>query len=90
MTDNNGNDRCHAGGNDCCQDFNRNGRFDLDGGSAGVAGASDVVFYEVRVAMPRLLPAEFLGQSVHRMVLRTAIRNQPYANQPTPPILCGV
>lgn len=90
LTDNNGNGRYDKNDNDCFEDFNRNGTFDLDGGSAGVAGASDVVFYEVLVEMPRLFPAEFLGQDTHRMTVRTAIRNQPYANQPSPPVLCGV
>jgi hypothetical protein len=88
--DNNGNGRYDSSNNDCFQDFNLNGQFDLDAGSAGVAGASDVVFYEVLVEMPRLFPFAFLGQDIHRLTLRTAIRNQPYANQPTPPILCGV
>lgn len=90
MTDNNNNGQYDKGDDDCFEDFNTNGLFDLDGGSAGVAGASDVVFYEVTVEMPRLFAAEFLGQGLHRITVRTAIRNQPYANQPTPPVLCGV
>ncbi|WP_233998031.1 TadE/TadG family type IV pilus assembly protein [Erythrobacter sp. QSSC1-22B] len=90
MRDNNGNGQYDASDNDCFEDFNQNGDFDLDAGSAGIAGASDVVFYEVMVELPRLFPFAFLGQDIHRLTLQTAIRNQPYANQPTPPTLCGV
>lgn len=90
MTDNNENGQYDENDNDCFLDFNRNGTFDLDGGGAGVGGASDVVFYEVAIELPRLFPAEFLGQDLHRLTVQTAIRNQPFANQATPPVLCGV
>ncbi len=77
---------------DCFEDFNRNGKFDLDGGLDGVGGANDVVFYTVEVDMPRLFPVHmFTGRSArHEFTVETAVRNQPYADQPTPPILCPV
>ena len=92
MTDNNGNGQYDAADDDCFQDFNRNDTFDLSGGEAGVGGANDVVFYTVEIEMPHLFPVPFLWDSedTYELTARTAVRNQPYATQPTPPVLCGV
>ena len=76
---------------DCWEDLNENGVYDLDSGRVGVGGANDVTFYSVRVQLPRLFPtAELIGFSkTIDFTVETAVRNQPYANQATPPVLCG-
>lgn len=91
-TDNNNNGRYDKADDDCFEDFNQNNRFDLDGGLDGVGGANDVVFYAVEVDMPRLFPAHMFagGSARHKFTVETAVRNQPYADRPTPPIRCGV
>lgn len=76
---------------DCFEDLNENGVFDLDTGRSGLGGANDVAFYEAKAVMPRLIPMTgLLGLSENVEVNATmAIRNQPYALQTTPPIICG-
>jgi hypothetical protein len=41
--------------------------------------------------MPRLLPvAQLLGFSPnYKMSVATAVRNQPFGTQKTPPVVCG-
>lgn len=76
---------------DCWEDFNRNGIYDLNAGADGIGGADDVVFYEMTVTMPRLIPvgAMFgLGDN-YTMTARAAVRNQPYARQKSPPKVCS-
>ena len=76
---------------DCFSDLNGNGEFDLDTGREGRGGANDVVFYEATMTMNALLPLRsFLGGSdVYTLKAETAIRNQPWATQATPPVVCG-
>lgn len=75
---------------DCFEDANNNGTYDTNTGNAGLGGADDIVFYEVEVSMPRLFPmASLLGWSPTQTATASAIiRNQPWANQATPPIIC--
>lgn len=75
---------------DCWEDSNPNGNFDLDSGRSGVGGANDVVFYDVTLTMPRLLPmAGLLGFSNQYTInAKTALRSQPYANQQQPEVVC--
>lgn len=77
---------------DCFSDLNENGEFDLDTGRDGAGGANDVVFYEATLTMDALVPlANFLGgESVYTIYAETAIRNQPWSTQATPPVVCGV
>lgn len=91
MTDVNGNGKFDNIDGDCWEDLNENGAYDLDSGRVGVGGANDVAFYSVRVVMPRLFPTpELIGFSPNiDFTIETAVRNQPYANQATPPVLCG-
>jgi Flp pilus assembly protein TadG len=91
MTDVNGNGRYDAADRDCFSDLNENGKYDSDTGRAGIGGANDVVFYQAHIVMPRLLPvAKLLGFSPnYDMTVATAFRNQPYATQKTPPVVCG-
>lgn len=77
---------------DCYSDLNENGEFDLDTGREGRGGSNDVVFYEATLTMDAIVPlANFLGgDSSYVMVAETAIRNQPWGTQATPPVVCGV
>lgn len=78
---------------DCYEDFNRNGRYDLDRGRSGLGGADDIVRYEVSITYPNLFPiAGFLGWSdTTTITSNTVLRNQPFAGRvvSTPPVLCG-
>lgn len=88
VTDYNHNGRYDTG--DCFVDINENGEFDESGGRSGVGGADDVAFYKVTVEMPRLFPIDyFLPVSPKYSITgETAVRNQPYARQKTPPTVC--
>lgn len=91
MNDVNGNGQYDAADGDCFADLNENGEFDTDAGREGIGGANDVVFYTAEITMPRLLPvAGLIGFSPnYEMSVSTAIRNQPYGTQKTPPVVCG-
>jgi Flp pilus assembly protein TadG len=91
MTDVNANGEYDAADNDCFSDLNENGKYDSDTGRDGIGGANDVAFYKADIDMPRLLPvARLMGFSPnYRMSVATAVRNQPYGTQKTPPVVCG-
>lgn len=90
MTDVNANGEFDEADGDCWEDTNENGEFDLDGGSEGRGGASDVVFYRAQVTMPRLFSGAMFGKAgLIEMNLETAVRNQPYGNQETAPVICA-
>lgn len=76
---------------DCYEDANRNNVFDAAGGSTGIGGAEDVIYYQVDVSFPRLFPmAGLLGWSVNQTSsVKTIVRNQPYGAQATPPVRCN-
>lgn len=88
VTDYNNNGQYNPG--DCFQDMNENGVFDAVAGRSGIGGADDIVFYDVTLTMPRLLPvASLLGWSdEYEIRATTAVRNQPYTRQKTPPTVC--
>ncbi|MBX7481077.1 TadE/TadG family type IV pilus assembly protein [Qipengyuania qiaonensis] len=75
---------------DCFVDLNENGAFNTSAGRTTIGGADDVVFYEVNVSMPRLFPIHrFIDMSPNYAIKATsAVRNQPYAVQKTPPTVC--
>lgn len=91
MTDVNGNGMFDEEDGDCWEDLNGNEEFDTDSGVAGTGGASDVVFYQANIEMPRLLPLHNFVNVPEKieMQLETAIRNQPYGGQSNPAVLCG-
>jgi Flp pilus assembly pilin Flp len=91
MTDVNGNGEYDEADKDCFSDLNENGKYDMDTGREGVGGANDVAFYKADIDMPRLLPvAQLLGFSPnYKMSVATAVRNQPFGTQKTPPVVCG-
>jgi Flp pilus assembly pilin Flp len=80
---------------DCYEDRNGNGVFDAStGGAAGLGGADDIVFYDVTVTVPRMLPFEGVmalfnpnfdhkndGKNTEIVGAQTIIRNQPFATQ---------
>mgnify|MGYP001766793315 CR=1 FL=1 len=88
ITDYNHNGQYDEG--DCFQDLNENREFDSVAGREGIGGADDVVFYDVTLTMPRLLPmSSLLGwSSEYQIHATTAVRNQPYSRQRVPPTVC--
>lgn len=75
---------------DCYEDANENNRYDAAGGATGIGGADDIVFYQVDVQFPRLLPvAGLLGLPTQQTAtVKSIIRNQPFDGQNAPKILC--
>jgi Flp pilus assembly protein TadG len=68
---------------DCFQDANGNGTYDLDRGRTGMGGAEDVVYFEVTMTYPHIVPVgKLLGWSGDVSVTQnTVLRNQPYAGR---------
>jgi Flp pilus assembly pilin Flp len=66
---------------DCYQDFNGNGQYDLDRGRTGMGNAEDVVYFEVQMVYPRIVPVgNFFGWSDNVTINQnTVLRNQPFA-----------
>lgn len=92
VQDNDGDGNYDEDEGDCFSDLNENGEYDLDTGRDGRGGSNDVVFYEATLTMDALVPlANFLGGgSTYTLRAETAIRNQPWGSQSTPPVVCGV
>ncbi|WP_370030458.1 TadE/TadG family type IV pilus assembly protein [Qipengyuania mesophila] len=88
VTDYNSNGQYDTG--DCFVDLNGNGSFDTSAGRTGVGGADDVVFYTVKLIMPRLFPIhKFITATPNYEINATAaVRNQPYTTQQTPSTVC--
>jgi Flp pilus assembly pilin Flp len=91
MRDDNGNGAYDAAHGDCFSDLDEDGEYDTDTGRSGIGGANDVAFYQADLVMPRLLPvASLIGFSPnYELSVATAVRNQPYGEQRTPPVVCG-
>ena len=89
ITDKNGNGSYDTG--DCYEDTNGNNRFDTDSGTPGLGGSDDIVYYNVSVTFPRLVPlGKMLGWSDTETVsANTVLRNQPYASQAVPKTVCN-
>ena len=88
VTDANRNGQYDPG--DCWVDLEENGEYDLAPSRQGIGGANDIAIYTATLSMPRLLPmAGLIGMSEnYEVVVRSAVRNQPYANQAVPPTEC--
>lgn len=88
ITDKNKNGAYDLG--DCWEDANANLSYDTNPARSGIGGADDVVFYDVTLTMPRIVPmAGLVGASPHYVInAKTAVRNQPYANQAPPAVQC--
>ncbi len=92
VQDNDGDGIYDEDNGDCFSDLNENGQFDLDTGREGRGGSNDVVFYQATLTMDSLVPLANLlgGSSEYVLVAETAVRNQPWGAQVTPPVVCGV
>lgn len=91
VTDADGNGKYDESDGDCFEDLDEDGVYDLDSGRVGIGGANDVSFYSVNVRAKRLLPtAELFGFPAYMdFTVETAVRNQPYGSQKSPPVICG-
>jgi Flp pilus assembly pilin Flp len=76
---------------DCFEDANGNGSYDISGGANGLGGADDIVYYEIEVDYPRLVPlGGLLGWGPREIVkANTVLRNQPFAEKAKPEIVCA-
>ena len=75
---------------DCYEDANNHGKYDLDRGKTGLGGADDVVYYEIVLTFPRIVPlGKILGFSNTQTIrAATVMQNQPFAARSVPPVLC--
>jgi Flp pilus assembly protein TadG len=66
---------------DCFQDANGNGNYDTDRGRAGTGASEDVVYFEVTMTYPHILPVgKLFGWSANVTTTQnTVLRNQPFA-----------
>jgi Flp pilus assembly protein TadG len=66
-------------------DYNGDGVWDSNQGSAGAGGASDVTLYKMTVTFPRLFPiARLIGWgATQTLTASTLLKNQPYQTQST-------
>jgi len=66
---------------DCFQDANGNGSYDTDRGRAGTGASEDVVYFEVTMTYPHIMPvAKLFGWSGNVTTTQnTVLRNQPFA-----------
>ena len=66
---------------DCFEDANGNGTYDADRGRSGTGGSEDVVYFEVSMTYPQLIPVgRLFGWSTNVTTTQnTVLRNQPYA-----------
>lgn len=80
-----------AADGDCFEDANANGTFDLNSGSVGQGSANDVIFYEVTITLPRIVPVmSLIGvPSEYTIEAQAAVRNQPFGERPELPVVCG-
>ena len=68
---------------DCFEDANGNGVYDSDRGRSGTGGSEDVVYFEVSMTYPQIVPVGRLfgwGSTV-TTTQNTVLRNQPYASR---------
>ncbi|MCP9222845.1 pilus assembly protein [Erythrobacter sp. LQ02-29] len=93
LTDVNKNGRFDANDGDCWRDENGNGVYDTDqsAGATGRGSPDDVIFYQVDALVPRLFNSGWLwgGSDEFELALEAAVRNQPFGERVTPPVLCG-
>ena len=76
---------------DCFIDVNGNGTWDNDRGRTGNGGAEDVVYFEVTMTYPHIVPvAKLFGWSgTVTTTQNTVLRNQPFAGRTnTETVIC--
>ena len=66
---------------DCFEESNGNGTYDTDRGRSGTGGSEDVVYFEVTMTYPHIVPVgRLFGWSSNVTTTQnTVLRNQPYA-----------
>jgi Flp pilus assembly protein TadG len=66
---------------DCFQDANGNGSWDNDRGRSGTGSSEDVVYFEVSMTYPHILPVgRLFGWTANATTTQnTVLRNQPFA-----------
>jgi Flp pilus assembly protein TadG len=76
---------------DCFLDLNGNGKWDADSGLGGTGGSDDIVYYTATVTFPEILPMRKLigWSSTETVTGTTMMKNQPYASQPDPAVICS-
>lgn len=87
-TDINGNGAWDTG--DCYEDLNSDGKWNSVAGRNGLGGSDDIVYYMVSLVYPRVVPmGGFLGwSSTETSSAMSVMRNQPYASQQIPGVIC--
>lgn len=77
---------------DCYTDINGNGQWDADQGAAGLGGSNDIIYYQVTISYPPIMPMpKMLGWSgTETVTANTVLRNQPYgtSSSSTPATIC--
>lgn len=76
---------------DCWEDLNGNTEWDSVSGVDGVGGSDDVVYYETSATFPAIVPIyKFINLSdMHVVKATTVLRNQPFASQYVPQVICS-
>jgi len=72
---------------DCFLDSNGNGSYDTDRGASGTGGSEDVVYFEVTMTYPHIMPVgKLFGWSGNVTTTQnTVLRNQPFGSRNAPP-----
>lgn len=76
---------------DCFYDANGDTNYSTDQGKSGLGSGDDIFFYKVTADYPRLVGplGRMLNLPARQVVVgETMMRNQPYAAQQTPPVVC--
>ena len=70
---------------DCFEDANGNGVYDTDRGRSGTGGSEDVLYFQVTMTYPHIVPVgRLFGWSNNVTITQsTVLRNQPYAGRNT-------
>lgn len=89
LDDKNGNGQYDPG--DCFEDVVNIGTWDADAGKAGLGGSDDIVYYQVTVDFPRIVPlTKMMGFSpTETVTANTVLRNQPFGSQANPVRTCA-
>ena len=75
---------------DCYQDLNGDGKWNAVAGRDGLGGSDDIVYYTVQFSYPRVVPlgSMFGWSNTQTATAVTIMRNQPYASQTIPSVIC--
>lgn len=88
----NGNGAYDKADKDCYEDANDSTSFNdsTSSGRNGLGNAEDIIYYEVSVTFPRIVPMTVLGWSAMETIkANTVMQNQPFAKRVKPAVRCG-